>query len=108
MPGDGAPDLRPVNYVLDGDAVVVRTGEGRILEAARRGDAVALEIDQVDRLEHTGWSVIVSGTLVERGADPATRALPLRPWGSGGKDRFVSLSLESVSGRRIPPGRGNR
>lgn len=108
MPGEGAPDLRPVNFVLDGHAIIVRTGEGRILDAARRGDAAALEIDDVDPLEHTGWSVVVTGTIRERIADEATRALPLRPWGSGQKDRFVSLSLESVSGRRIPPGRGNR
>jgi len=108
MPGRSFPELRPVNFVLDGDVLVVRTGEGTILQTARRGDPVALEIDGIDRLEHTGWSVVVTGTLRERPADGVTRALPLRPWGSGKKDYFVSISLESVSGRRIPAGRGNR
>lgn len=108
MVGDRVPELRPVNYVLEGDAVVVRTGEGRILQAARRGEAAALEIDDVDPLEHTGWSVIVTGTLRERTADEGTRALPLRAWGSGAKDRFVSVAIETVSGRRIPSGKGNR
>lgn len=110
LPGDGAaaPELRPVNFVLHGDALVVRTGESRILEAARRGDPVAFEIDGIDRVEHTGWSVIVTGKISEHAADQATRALPLRAWGSGAKDHFVSIPLESVSGRRIPAGRGNR
>ena len=26
---DGAPELRPVNYTVDGRSVVIRTGEGR-------------------------------------------------------------------------------
>lgn len=108
MPGVGAPDVRPVNFVIDDNAIVVRTSEGRILESARKGAAVSLEIDDIDRVEHTGWSVIVTGTMRERPNDESTRALPLRAWGSGQKDRFVSISLESVSGRRIPPGRGNR
>jgi len=108
MPGRGAPEVRPVNFVLDDDVVIVRTGEGRILEAARQRAAVALEIDEIDRVEHTGWSVIVTGTMSERSNDESTRALPLRAWGSGQKDRFVAISLDAVSGRRIPPGRGNR
>ena len=108
LPGSSTPELRPMNFVLQGDTLVMRTGEGRILEAAQRGDAVSFEIDGIDRVEHTGWSVIVAGKISERTADAAARALPLRAWGSGKKDRFVSISLESVSGRRIPSGRGNR
>ena len=106
LPGSSAPDLRPVNFVLDGDALVVRTGEGRILAAARRGDPVAFEIDGIDRLEHTGWSVVVTGELRERPADDATRALPLRAWASGHRDRFVAISLDSLGGRCIPIGGG--
>lgn len=108
MPATGAPTLRPVNFALDGEALVIRTGEGSILDAARRGLSVSLEADGIDRLDHTGWSVIVVGTIRERATDDRTLALPLRAWASGKKDRFVSISMESVEGRRIPPGRGNR
>jgi len=108
LPGTNAPELRPVNFALHGEALLVRTGEGRILQAAQRGDAVSFEIDGIDRVEHTGWSVIVAGKISERPTDEATLALPLRAWGSGKKDRFVSISLGMVSGRRIAPGRGNR
>jgi nitroimidazol reductase NimA-like FMN-containing flavoprotein (pyridoxamine 5'-phosphate oxidase superfamily) len=108
MRGADAPEVRPVNFVLRGDAVVVRTGDGAILAAAKRGEAASFEIDEIDRLEHTGWSVIVAGKLSELPSDDENLALPLRPWASGRKDRFVAVSLGRVTGLRIPPGRGNR
>ncbi len=108
LPGTGAPILRPVNFALHDEALVVRTGEGPILDAALRGDAAAFETDGIDRLEHTGWSVLVTGRIAALPTDETTLALPLRAWASGRRDRFVAIQLEEVSGRRIPPGRGNR
>lgn len=108
MRGAGAPELRPVNFALRGETVIVRTGDGSILAAARRGETAGFEIDGIDRLEHTGWSVVVTGKLSELPSDAENLALPLRPWASGRNDRFVGLSLDRVSGMRIPPGRGNR
>jgi len=108
MRGAEAPAIRPVNFILRLDRVVVRTGDGEILEAARRGEAASFEIDAIEPLEHTGWSVVVVGKLAELPTDAAHLALPLRPWASGQKDRFVGLSLDRVSGMRIPAGRGNR
>lgn len=106
---EGAPELRPVNFVRRGDALIVRTGGGgRILAAAERTEAAAFEIDGVDPLEHTGWSVVVTGKLRALTPDPELLDLPLRPWASGVKDLFVALSLDRVTGLRIPSGRGNR
>ena len=106
--GGDAPEIRPVNFVLRDDRVVIRTGDGIILSAARRGEAASFEIDGIDPLEHTGWSVVVAGKLGELPSDEHHLALPVRPWASGHKDRFVGLTLERVSGIRIPSGRGNR
>lgn len=106
--GVEAPEIRPVNFALVGDRLVVRTGDGSILAAARASEAASFEIDEIDRLEHTGFSVIARGTLSVLASDASLLALPVRPWASGLKDRFVGLSLEEVSGLRIPPGRGNR
>jgi nitroimidazol reductase NimA-like FMN-containing flavoprotein (pyridoxamine 5'-phosphate oxidase superfamily) len=88
--------------------VIIRTGDGAILAAARRGESAAFEIDDIDRIEHTGWSVVVSGTLSELPTDDENLALPLRAWASGRKDFFVALAMDHLSGLRIPPGRGNR
>ena len=106
--GSDAPEIRPVNFALCGEQLVIRTGEGLILHAARQGEAAGFEIDGIDPLEHTGWSVVVVGKLCELPSDDAHLALPLRPWASGQKDRFVGMSLDRVSGMRIPSGRGNR
>ena len=108
LPSVGAPELRPVNFVVDGRSIVIRTGEGQILEAGRQGIAASFQIYGIDPLEHTGWSVSVSGKLSQIVTDQRTLSLHLRPWASGRKDRFVKLFLSQISGRRIPPGRGNR
>lgn len=108
MRGSGAPEMRPVNFVLRGDDVIIRTGDGAILAAARLGEPAGFEIDEIDRLEHTGWSVVVTGTLFELPTDDETLALPLRAWASGRKDHFVGLAMDRISGLRIPAGRGNR
>lgn len=103
--GDQAPELRPVNFALRNDALLIRTGDGSILDAAREGRAASFEIDGIDPFEHTGWSVIVVGRLCERVSDSH---VALRAWASGRKDKLVGLSLDRVTGIRIPPGRGNR
>jgi nitroimidazol reductase NimA-like FMN-containing flavoprotein (pyridoxamine 5'-phosphate oxidase superfamily) len=108
MRGDQAPEIRPVNYVLRGNLLIFRTGDGSILASARDGEAASFEIDEIDRLEHTGFSVIGRGRLSVLPTDDGMLALPVRPWASGQKDRFVGLSLDHVTGLRIPPGRGNR
>lgn len=108
MRGADAPELRPVNFALRGEQLIIRTGDGSIMAAARLGEAASFEIDEIDRLEHTGWSVIAIGKLSELPSDAANLALPLRAWASGQKDRFVAMSLDRVTGLRIPPGRGNR
>ena len=60
----GRPLVFPVNFTLDGDAVILRTDEGTKLHAARNGP-VAFECDGIDRLYHTGWSVLVRGVAKE-------------------------------------------
>ena len=98
------PAVLPVNYaVLDGD-IVIRTGAGTKLDAALRGAVVAFEIDSIDPIYHEGWSVMVQGRAHEV-VDPEelkrARTLPLEPWAAGVRDRFVRISSERVSGRRI-------
>jgi nitroimidazol reductase NimA-like FMN-containing flavoprotein (pyridoxamine 5'-phosphate oxidase superfamily) len=108
LSGAGAPILRPVNFVLHGDQVLIRTGEGTILTSAERGDPASFEIDGIDALEHTGWSVVVVGKLANYHEDREGSAPPLRAWASGVKERLVVVHIDELSGLRIPPGRGNR
>jgi nitroimidazol reductase NimA-like FMN-containing flavoprotein (pyridoxamine 5'-phosphate oxidase superfamily) len=102
------PAVLPVNFALVDDAIVLRTAAGSKLDAALVNAVVAFEVDSIDPLYHTGWSVLVQGVASEV-MDPAERerllAAPLRPWADHDRDRFVRICLDLVSGRRLvqPP-----
>lgn len=97
------PVVLPVAYAADEDGVVVRVQGGSQLELAMRDAVVAFEIDDVDPVHGTAWSVAVTG-VTHRVTDPAdlarVRALPLDDWAVDDSDRFVRISLDLVSGRR--------
>jgi len=102
---DGRPLVFPVNFTLDGEAIVMRTDEGTKLYGARNGP-VAFECDGADSLYHTGWSVLVVGVAEEvTGAVEIARLehLPLGLWCSGPKGTWLRIRLRTITGRRIPP-----
>lgn len=99
--GASAPILRPVNFVLHERSIVMRTGEGRILESAARGEAASFVVSEIDRFEHTGWSVVVSGKLTHPEASETLASVPLRAWARAEKQHFVALSIDELSGRRL-------
>src|SRR5262245_35950498 len=63
------PTVLPVNFRLVDEHVVFRTGVGSKLDAATRGAVIAFEVDHVDPVSHTGWSVVVTG-IAEEGPGP--------------------------------------
>jgi uncharacterized protein len=102
---EGRPIILPVNYLFDDDAVVFCTASGTKLDAVVGGAEVAFEVDDSVPLRHSGWSVLVRGRA-EVVTDPAEVARlrhgPLRPWVKGARAQWVRISLEEISGRRIP------
>ena len=98
------PDIFPINYVVDHGTVVFRTAEGTKLATAVLGPAVAFEIDGYDAKAGDAWSVVVKGRAreVQRMHEvfEATN-LPLFPWQTSPKPRFVRIEPESVTGRRF-------
>ncbi len=110
LAGGRFPLILPVNYTLDGDAVVIRTGSAKIL-AAGGFAKVAFEVDDVDERTRSGWSVLVQAVaeevtgarrdeLVER-----LRTTGVPPWAPGGHGHWIRLAPTVVTGRRIVPGR---
>jgi nitroimidazol reductase NimA-like FMN-containing flavoprotein (pyridoxamine 5'-phosphate oxidase superfamily) len=106
------PEVFPVNYVMDGDAVVFRTGVGTKLFAAA-AQPVAFEVDHIRTENKWGWSVVVHGvaqevTEAER-ADVLQRleGLPLEVWAAGRKPYVLRIAPHEISGRwvgaRRPP-----
>jgi uncharacterized protein len=101
----GQPMVLPVNYAVDGDVVVFRTGEGSKLEAAH-GAKVAFEIDAVDDATGTGWSVVVQGVAEEIAdtgdwLDDSLRAKAGPTWIPGPADHYVRITPQVISGRRL-------
>jgi hypothetical protein len=100
----GVPDVVPVNYVLDGDDILFRTGPGPKLQAAERREVVAFEIDDIDVAARTGRSVVVTGRA-ERVSSSEQRRLDGVPiaaaWASGPRRTLVRIRPTRVTGRRL-------
>lgn len=102
---ENRPDVFPVNYRLDAETLIVRTAPGLKLAAATLGRGVAFEVDSFDELNHTGWSIVVRGSATEiEELDELLEAdrMLLEPWARGHKNRYVRITPEQVTGRRIP------
>ena len=102
------PMVLPVNFRLDGERILVRTGRGTKLDAALRNAVVAFEADDFDPVYHSGWSVVVTGVAREV-TDPGELddLPPVARWAPRGDTRVVAVSTELVSGRRILAGLQN-
>ena len=103
---DGEVLVLPVNFVMDGQAVVFRTASGSKLASAEDGSAVAFEADNYDDITQSGWSVLVSGRVevVEDDAEiDRLSRLGLYSWASA-LDRpfWIRIRPNSVTGRRTP------
>jgi uncharacterized protein len=101
---DDRPHVIPMNYLVDGDGIVVRMDYGRALEDVTASPSVAFEVDHADFAYHTGWSVVAHGTAEAVSADAEIerlRLLPLRPWAPGDRTRYVRITPTTFTGRRI-------
>jgi hypothetical protein len=96
---EGRPEIFPVNYSLDNDrCVTFRTVAGMKLAGAVNHHVV-FEVDRVNPVLHTGWSVIVHGV-----AHQTDRILPggraLAPW-LPDRPYLLRITRSSVTGRYI-------
>ena len=102
---DALPTVLPVNFKVVDDEIVLRTGPGGKLEAATNQAVVAFEVDDFDPMEHTGWSVVITG-IARHVTDPAhldrlgVHTIPRWAAGPDG-DNVVAISTDLISGRRI-------
>jgi len=98
------PVILPVNYCVHQGALFFRTAEGTKLHAASDRTVVAFEVDEIDPIEHSGWSVLVIGRAEpasEAGLRDGSGSLPVTAWAPGQRDRLIKISIEMISGRRI-------
>ncbi|MGI9604060.1 MAG: pyridoxamine 5'-phosphate oxidase family protein [Acidimicrobiales bacterium] len=100
----GDIDILPVNYVMVGHLITIRTTLGEKLEAAVMSQPISFEIDNYDLASRTGWSVLAKGTGREAPADDIARLedTGLEPWaGAETRDRWIQIVPHELTGRRI-------
>jgi nitroimidazol reductase NimA-like FMN-containing flavoprotein (pyridoxamine 5'-phosphate oxidase superfamily) len=97
--------ILPVNYALFEAAIYFRTSPYSPMSKLARPTDVAVEVDEVDRERHTGWSVVVHGRSGSVGPldDPRQRwALDsLMPWAAGLRTLLVRVVPLEISGRLL-------
>lgn len=101
---EGAPEVYPVNFVVDGQSVAFRSAPGSKLRGLERFPTTCFEADVIDPDAHTGWSVMVKGRAVDVArSDERSRltSMPLTLWTAGVKDHWVRIRPTEVTGRRI-------
>ncbi len=101
---DRGPVALPVNFAMFGDDVLFRTSPESPLAGAE-GRATGFELDHIDDAMREGWSVLATGRL-RRVTDPEelveARHVRVDPWaGDEGRDTYVRVQIEQISGRRI-------
>ncbi len=99
------PEVLPVNYILDGEAVLFRTAEGTVLNEVASG-VVAFEVDHVEEATYEGWSVLVQGRAydISDGVDANSqrmRRLSLVTWAPGARHRWFRIKPDKVTGRHL-------
>jgi hypothetical protein len=97
----GVPDIVPVNYVLAGESLLIRSAPGPKLQAAQRRERVAFEIDGIDEESHTAWSVVVSGLASVLSASDAPMSHQPVPWAAGPRRHTLRIDLLHVDGRQL-------
>lgn len=102
---EDGPQTFPVNYVLDGRTVAIRTDPGSNLDWATLG-RVAFEVDDIDEERQEGWSVLVQGVGrdVTEGVDAWSERLrshELHPWAGGERRHWIAIASPRITGRRL-------
>jgi len=100
----GAPSIVPVNHLVDGQSVVIRSLDGGKLGAAIFERPVAFQLDDLDFTTRTGWSVLVRGRAeIVEDADAAGYEKWLDSWAvrEGARTTWVRIIADEVSGRRL-------
>ncbi|MBM7515684.1 pyridoxamine 5'-phosphate oxidase family protein [Nocardioides nitrophenolicus] len=87
----------PVNFAVDGDAVVLRTTPYSVMARDCAGREVAFEVDAIDEDSRLGWSVVVRGRCERE--ERATEGV--HPWATGSRVLGLRIEVRSLTGRRI-------
>jgi uncharacterized protein len=102
---DGVPLVLPMQFVLDGETVVLSTNKGTKTFHVPL-TSVSFEVDSVDWENGVGWSVLVQGfgedisTSIDEQSEHL-RSLVTHSWAPPPADRWLKIIPRTITGRRI-------
>jgi len=102
----GGPSIVPVNHLVDGSSVVLRSLDGGKLGAAIFERPVAFELDDLDFTTRSGWSVLVRGraeVIEDEDAKSYDRWLDSWAVKEGTRTTWIRILADEISGRRLSP-----
>ncbi|MFY9918934.1 MAG: pyridoxamine 5'-phosphate oxidase family protein [Mycobacterium sp.] len=100
------PAIRPVNHLVDGDQIIIRTrlntAISSVVRAAHPGPVVAFEADSFDSERRVGWSVVATGRArtVDDPDDSSRYEQLLHPWVNHA-DTVLAISPDVLTAFRI-------
>ena len=98
----GRPDIFPINYTVSDGAIYLRSAEGSKLVSVVINEWVAFEIDGYIPADNHAWSVVAHGKAELLGnleIEEYVAGLPLFPWNTSPKNRFIKIDVLELSGR---------
>ncbi|CNK97439.1 pyridoxamine 5'-phosphate oxidase family protein [Mycobacterium tuberculosis] len=100
---DGLVQIHPVNFVVSGRELLLRTSpDGHLAALAREAAEVAFEVDYHDPIGGLGWSILMHGTLSPVPEDKAAGAAArVHPWAGEDRDLPLSFRIASITGRSV-------
>jgi nitroimidazol reductase NimA-like FMN-containing flavoprotein (pyridoxamine 5'-phosphate oxidase superfamily) len=102
---DGWPVVVPVNYAAGAGEIAFRSESGGKLAAAARGAQVSLQVDVIDPVYRSGWSVLAFGVAEVVVDDDERERLAergLRSWATVGDGAWIRVRPVRVTGRILP------
>ena len=98
--GPKGPTVIPVNFVVTGRRVHIRTAAYSTMARECDDSPVAFEIDQLDADQRAGWSVLMRGRahLDYDGSDGSDEP---DVWAAGSRGLRVTIDVDEVTGRRV-------
>jgi hypothetical protein len=107
----GQTVILPVNYAFVAGSILFRTSVGSKLDIAQARSAASFEIDDWDKANQTGWSVLIKGHAEEVTDEwfvSICEFLGVEPWADQiPRDHWVRLTADEITGRwifRVPQG----
>jgi hypothetical protein len=101
---DALPAVQLMRFCLCGGQILMPIRAGSELSRAVRGAVVAFEVDRVDPLTETGWTITTVGpahVLTEPHDVAAAEQLGLRTWIPSSRYSYLAVEIGTLHGCRI-------